>query len=176
MVLCFSARDVRCAFNPLVKLLRHSRLSSWFSCTKNMPHYIHLTLEVTYNGQWIAALFYDQQEVTFIDMKCFSFTFCTFLVLKLCPVQALHLRVSLSNWKQSNGKPKMVFILSNLAYFTLVYTTQVSNTFRAHWLASSEVISQVLFTSEQPKKNKMAFVAIFSQIKLFFVPLVIHLV
>ena len=77
-----------------------------------MPHYIHLTLEVT--------LFYDQQEVTFIDMKCYSFTF------------SLHLRVSLSNWKQSNGKPKMVFILSNLAYFTLVYTTQVSNTFRAH--------------------------------------------
>ena len=35
-------------------------------------------------------------------------------------------------------------------------------------MASSEVISQVLFTSEQPKKNKMAFVAIFSQIKLVF--------
>ena len=53
----------------------------------------------------------------------------------------------------------------------LVYTTQVNNTFRAHWLASSEVISQVLFTSEQPEKNKMAFVAIFSQIKLLFGPL-----
>ena len=35
-------------------------------------------------------------------------------------------------------------------------------------MANSEVISQVLFTSEQPKKNKMAFVAIFSQIKLLF--------
>ena len=45
--------------------------------------------------------------------------------------------------------------------YTLVYTTQVNSTFRARWLASSEVISQVLFTSEQPKKNKVAFVAIF---------------
>ena len=38
----------------------------------------------------------------------------------------------------------------------LVYTTQVNSAFRAHWLTSSEVISQVLFTSKQPKKNKMA--------------------
>ena len=38
----------------------------------------------------------------------------------------------------------------------LVYTTQVNSTFRARWLACSEVISQALFTSEQPKKNKMA--------------------
>ena len=44
----------------------------------------------------------------------------------------------------------------------LVYTTQVNSTFRARGLASSEVISQVLFTSEQPEKNKMAFAAIFS--------------
>ena len=44
----------------------------------------------------------------------------------------------------------------------LVYTTQVNSTFRARWLASSEVISQVLFTSEQPEKNKMAFVCILS--------------
>ena len=36
---------------------------------------------------------------------------------------------------------------------------------------SSDVISQVLFTSEQPKKNKMAFVSILSQIKLLFGPL-----
>ena len=57
-----------------------------------------------------------------------------------------------------------------------IYTTQVNCTFRARWLASSEVISQVLFTSEQPKKNKMAFVGIFSQIKLLFGPLVIQLV
>ena len=55
-------------------------------------------------------------------------------------------------------------------------TTLVNSTSRARWLASSEVISQVLFTSEQPKKNKMAFVAIFSQIKLLFGPLVIQLV
>ena len=52
----------------------------------------------------------------------------------------------------------------------------MNSTFRARCLASSEVISQVLFTSEQPKKNKMAFVAIFSQIKLLFGPLVIQLV
>ena len=52
----------------------------------------------------------------------------------------------------------------------------MNSTFRARWLASSEVISQALFTSEQPKKNKMAFVGIFSQIKLFFGPLVIQLV
>ena len=45
----------------------------------------------------------------------------------------------------------------------LVYTTQVISTFRARWMASSEVISQVLLTSEHPKKNKMAFVGILSQ-------------
>ena len=38
------------------------------------------------------------------------------------------------------------------------------------------MISQVLFTSEQAKKNKMAFVGIYSQIKLLFGPLVIQLV
>ena len=38
----------------------------------------------------------------------------------------------------------------------LVYTTQVNSTF----CVSSELICQVLFTSEQPKKNKMAFVGI----------------
>ena len=44
----------------------------------------------------------------------------------------------------------------------LVYTTQVNGTFRARWLASSELISQVVFTFKQPKKNKMAFVGILS--------------
>ena len=63
-----------------------------------------------------------------------------------------------------------------LHYQLLVYTTQVNSTFRGRWLVSSEVISQVLFTSEQPKKNKMAFVGILSQIKLLFGPLVIQLV
>ena len=58
----------------------------------------------------------------------------------------------------------------------LVYTTQVNSAFRARRLASWEVISQVLFTSEQPNKNKMAFVVILSQIKLLFGPLVIQLV
>ena len=62
------------------------------------------------------------------------------------------------------------------SYRKLVYTTQVNSTFRACWLASSEVISQVLLTSEQPKKNIMAFVGTFSQMKLLFGPLVIQLV
>ena len=61
-------------------------------------------------------------------------------------------------------------------YPRLVYNTQVNSTFRARWLANSEVISQVLFTSEQLKKNKMAFVGILSQIKLLFGPLFIQLV
>ena len=38
----------------------------------------------------------------------------------------------------------------------LVYTTQVNSALGAHWLASPEVIIKVLFTSEQPKRNKMA--------------------
>ena len=41
-------------------------------------------------------------------------------------------------------------------------------------MASSEVISEVLFTSAQPKKNKVAFVAILSQLKLLFGLLVIQ--
>ena len=60
--------------------------------------------------------------------------------------------------------------------YYLVYTTQVNSTFRARWLASSEVISQVLFTSKQLKENKVAFVGILSQIKLLFALLVIQLV
>ena len=52
----------------------------------------------------------------------------------------------------------------------------MNSTFRARWLASSEVISQTLFTSEQPAKNKMAFVGILPQIKVLFGPLVIQLV
>ena len=47
----------------------------------------------------------------------------------------------------------------------------MNNTFRGRWLASSEMISQVLFTSEQPQKNKMAFVCILSQVNLLFEPL-----
>ena len=72
--------------------------------------------------------------------------------------------------------PKLYLTNSKTTHYPmLVYTTQVNSTFCAHWLASSEVISQVLFTSEQPEKNKMAFVAIFSQKKLLFEPLVIQL-
>ena len=51
-------------------------------------------------------------------------------------------------------------LLTSLQFLNLVSTTQVNNTFCARWLASSEVICQVLFTSEQPKKNKMDFVGI----------------
>jgi len=32
----------------------------------------------------------------------------------------------------------------------------MNSAFRERWLTSLEVISQVLFTSKQPKKNKMA--------------------
>ena len=42
----------------------------------------------------------------------------------------------------------------------------MNSTLCVRWLASSEVISQVLFTSKQPKKNKMALVDILPQIKL----------
>ena len=40
--------------------------------------------------------------------------------------------------------------------------------FSPRWLASLEVISQVLFSSEQPDKHKMAFVGKLSQMKLLF--------
>ena len=57
-----------------------------------------------------------------------------------------------------------------------MYTPQMNSTFHVRWLASLEVISQVLFTSEQPKKNKMAFVSTLSQTKLLFGLLVIQIV
>ena len=82
-------------------------------------------------------------------------------------------------WKQTLRKSTLAKLQKTIHFFRylyLVYTTQVNSTFRARWLASSEVISQVLFTSEQPKKNRKAFVAIFSQIKLLFGSLVIQLV
>ena len=86
-----------------------------------------------------------------------------------------YLYVCLGLWNHLRSYFSFVF-WNHQKYPQLVYTTQVNSTFRARWLASSEVISQVLFTSEQPKKNKMAFVAIFSQIKLLFGPLVIQVV
>ena len=52
----------------------------------------------------------------------------------------------------------------------------MNSAFRVCQLASLELISQVLFTSDQPKKNKMALVSILSLIKLLFRPLVIQLV
>ena len=42
-------------------------------------------------------------------------------------------------------------------YLYLVYNTQVNSTFRARWLASLEVISQALFTSEHPKDKQNGF-------------------
>ena len=60
-------------------------------------------------------------------------------------------------------RKEFVMIQDTSEKFILVYTTQVNSAFRVHWFASLEVISQVLFTSEQPKKNKMAsrfFVAV----------------
>ena len=58
-------------------------------------------------------------------------------------------------------------LLPNNQFSSLVYTTQ-ANTYFSQWLASSEVISQVLFTSEQPQKNKVAFVGMLSQVNLLF--------
>ena len=58
-----------------------------------------------------------------------------------------------------SGKAGIFLLLNHYPF--LVYTTQVNSAFCAYWLASSEVISQVLFTSDPPKKNKMAFVVIF---------------
>ena len=52
----------------------------------------------------------------------------------------------------------------------LVYTTQVDSTFRVRWLARSEVISQVLFTSEQPKKNSYSYSAC-----VVYTKMIIHL-
>ena len=51
----------------------------------------------------------------------------------------------------------------------------MNSAFRERGLASSEVIGEVQFTSEQQNKNKMAFVGILSQVKLLFGPLVIQL-
>ena len=63
-------------------------------------------------------------------------------------------------WRYEVFAGKLTWYFTGV-YIIIVYTTQVNSTFRTHWLTSSEVISQVLFTSEQPKKNKLAFVAIF---------------
>lgn len=63
------------------------------------------------------------------------------------------------NILQNERSTKFGFIdhLRPQIYNLLVNTTQQNSAFRAQWLASSEVISQVLLTSKQPKKNKMAF-------------------
>ena len=44
-----------------------------------------------------------------------------------------------------------------ITLFSIYHTTQVNSAFGKRSLASLEVIIQVLFTSEQPKRNKMAF-------------------
>ena len=56
---------------------------------------------------------------------------------------------------QTKSGRYVMTLTASFYVFYLVYTTQVNSAFRPRWLASSEVISQVLFTSEQPKKNKM---------------------
>ena len=52
-------------------------------------------------------------------------------------------------WTQSDRR-----WISNPIFWTYGHTSVV---FRARWLASTEVISQVLFTSEQPKKKQNGF-------------------
>ena len=66
-----------------------------------------------------------------------------------------------------------MFALDTRFQMDLVYTTQMNSTLRARWLASSEVISQVIFSRG---KSKMAFVGILSKIKLLVGLLVIQLV
>ena len=44
---------------------------------------------------------------------------------------------------------KATSLLVNVHYYVLVYTTQVNSTFRVRWLASSDVISQVLFSDTE---------------------------
>ena len=73
--------------------------------------------------------------------------------------------VRFSEQIMSADKYPGIVSLQMVAIFYLVYTTQMSSTVRARWLASSEVISQVTFTSEQPKKKK-AFVGTSSQTEL----------
>jgi len=49
-------------------------------------------------------------------------------------------------------------------WITVSIVSKVNSTFRRLRLVTgSEAFRQVLFTSEQPKENKMAFVGIFSQ-------------
>ena len=74
------------------------------------------------------------------------------------------------DWSEQVTWPNILQL--KLANIRDLYTTQVNSTFRALWLASSDVISQVLFTSEQRKKNKMAFVGILLLFGLLGVQLV----
>ena len=50
----------------------------------------------------------------------------------------------------------------------------MNSTFCARWLASSEVISQVLFTSERPKKAQMAFVGTVTLLAASYSSCVVH--
>ena len=59
--------------------------------------------------------------------------------------------------KFTSMKGSSGIILKLLCQIELIHTTQVSSTFCVRWLANSEVISQVLFTSEQPKKIQNGF-------------------
>ena len=70
-------------------------------------------------------------------------------------------------WREKKGTGKLW--AQRVEYNELVYTTQVNSAFRERWLASSEVISQVLFTSEQPKRNKMARFATVTKEKFIYI-------
>lgn len=67
-------------------------------------------------------------------------------------------------WQQSKHEflKKLIIIIirsdlwCNTTYLLLVYTTLVNSAFRVFWLVNSEMISKVLFSSEEPKRNKMA--------------------
>ena len=76
-------------------------------------------------------------------------------------------------FKDINLTPLMPDEDNNLGGFCKIMTSRATQEYST---SSSEVISQELFTSEQPKKNKMAFVGTFSHIKLLFGPLVIQVV
>ena len=130
------------------------------------------------NSTWLITSELANQRARKALFSCVVYTY-----LGYSPVSAWGILVTLRNVSRrasckALGWDKVITIgrVCIVQYRILVYTTQVNSTFRAHWLASSEVISQVLFTSKQPKKNKMAFVCILSQIKLLFGPLVIQLV
>ena len=101
-------------------------MKSFTSWQKEVPRLAEINTEMQTVGQ--------RPKETNIDFKSFS----------------------LFGYKEKTVVKKAKLPFWNDLYAQLIYTTQVNSAFRARWLASSRVISQVLFTLEQPKKNKMA--------------------